>query len=186
MATRLHQVLTFAAVAPGGIVTLPHSLNVNSVAVLPDFIFRDNGDFTVLGASTTDITVQNNGAGVGTLNAWLFVLHTIERDFGASAVTNLSPQPFIPAASGSGGGGGSSVITFRYVATGGESDFLVTLPFARLTDTYNVVCTCQGVTIIPSIDLPDTLPADRTTTQFRCITSFPLTAGDQLAFFVSD
>lgn len=185
MATRLHQVLTFAAVAPGGIVTLPHSLNVNSVAVLPDFIFRDNGDFAVLGASTTDVTVQNNGAGVGTLNAWLFVLHTIERDFGASSVTSLLPQPFIPAASGS-GGGGATVITFRYVAVGGETDFMVTLPFARLNDAYNVVCTCQGVATIPSIDLPDTLAGDRTTTQFRCVTSFPLTAGDQLAFFVSD
>lgn len=185
MATRLHQVLTFAAVAPGGFSTLPHALNVNGTAVLPDLIFRDNGDFAIVGASTTTITVQNNGAGAATLNAWLFVLHTMEREFGAVQTTNLSPQPFIPAVSG-GGGGGSSVTTFRYTAAGGETDFFVTLPFARLTDAYNVVCTCQGVTVIPSIDLPDVAPTDRTVTQFRCVTSQPLTAGDQLAFFVSD
>jgi hypothetical protein len=178
--------LTFSAVAPGAIVTLPHAINVNGIALLPDIIFRDNGDFSVLGASSTTLTVQNNGASAATLHAWLFLLHTAEREFGAAQTTGLSPRPYIPAVSGGGGGGGSSVITFRYVATGGETDFLVTLPFARLTDTYNVVCTCQGVTVIPSIDLPDTLPADRTTTQFRCVTSFPLTAGDQLAFFVSD
>jgi hypothetical protein len=185
MATTLHQVLTFTAVPPGGIATLPHSLNVNQLPVPPDILFRDNGNFTIIAASDVSVTVQNTAAGVETLNAWLFVLHTMEREFGSNLITSLSPQPFIPAASGGGGGGGSTVISFRYVAVGGESDFTVSLPFAWSSANYNILCSCQGVATIPGIDLPDGL-GDRTNTQFRVVLSFPLTAGDTLAFSISD
>lgn len=184
MATTLHQVLTFTAVPPGGIATLPHDLNVNQFPVAPDILFRDNGNFSIISASDVSVTVQNNAAGAETLNAWLFVLHTMERQFGSVDITSLSPQPFIPAASG-GGGGGTTVLSFRYVATGGETDFFVSLPFAWSSANYNVLCSCQGVATIPSVDLPDGV-GDRTNTQFRVVLSFPLTAGDTLAFNLTD
>jgi hypothetical protein len=184
MATTLHEVLTFADIPPGGIATLPHTLNVNQVPVPPDILFRDNGNFTIIAASDVSVTVQNTAAGVETLNAWLFVLHTMERQFGSVEITSLSPQPFIPAASG-GGGGGSTAISFRYIASGGEIDFTVSLPFAWSSANYNILCSCQGVATIPGIDLPDGL-GDRTNTQFRVVLSFALTAGDTLAFSISD
>lgn len=76
------------------------------------------------------------------------------------------------------------IVSFRYTATGGESDFFVALPTARANDTYKVSASCAGVSSIVGIDLPDILAADRTTTQFRVITSLPLTAGDQIDFIV--
>jgi hypothetical protein len=103
MATRLNQVLTFTNVAPAAIVALPHDINVNDVALRPDFVFRDNGDFAVISCTTTLLTVQNNGVGVATLNAWLERQHTIDRAYGDNADVDLSPQPFVPAA-GTGGG----------------------------------------------------------------------------------
>lgn len=112
MAPRLNQVLTFAGVAPGDTVALPFQLNVGpqSTPVKPDIIFRDNGDFSIVSCTATVLTVKNNGTGVETLNAWLWHQHTFDREYGASAVTNLNPQPFIPAAGGGGGGGGSLAV----------------------------------------------------------------------------
>jgi hypothetical protein len=84
-------------VAPAAIVTLPHEINVNGVPVKPDLIFRDNGNFAIVSCTTTALTVQNNGVGVGTLNAWLEHQHTIDRAYGDKALQDLTPQPFIPA-----------------------------------------------------------------------------------------
>jgi hypothetical protein len=62
----------------------------------------------------------------------------------------------------------------------------VTLPSTRATDIYNVVGTCAGVAIIFVMDCPDIAASDRTTTQFRVVTSIALTAGDQIDFLVQD
>jgi hypothetical protein len=42
------------------------------------------------------------------------------------------------------------------------------------------------VAVIFVMDMPDLLAADRTTTQFRVVTSIALTAGDQIDFLVQD
>jgi hypothetical protein len=188
MANRLHQVLTFTNVAAAGQAVLPHNINVNDVALLPDILFLDNGDFSVISCTTTALTVQNNGIGADSVDVWLFRLHTFDREFGPSSVVNLSPQPFVVTGGGGGGGGGSgNPQAFRYIATGAEgSDFFVTLPAARPTDIYRVSVVCSGVTSIVDFDAADLLVGDRTTTQFRLITSASLTAGDQFDILVFD
>jgi len=102
---RLNQVLTFSNVPGGAIVSLPHEINVYDVPLLPDIIFRDNGDFIVVSCTTTALTVQNTSNQVATLNAWLWRQHTFDREYGGSQTTDLVPQPYIPAANGGGGGG---------------------------------------------------------------------------------
>lgn len=188
MANRLHQVLTFTNVPAAGQAALPHNINVNDVALLPDLLFLDNGDFSVVSITTTTLTVQNNGIGVDSLDAWLFRLHTFDRAFGPASTVNLSPQPFIMVAGGSSGGGGTgNAQAFRYTATGAEgSDFFVNLPAARPTDVYRVEITCAGVTSIVDFDAADLIAGDRTTTQFRLITSASLSAGDQFDIIVFD
>lgn len=101
--------------------------------------------------------------------------------------------PFVPASftgDASGGGGGvPGFQAFRYTVTGAEpslSDFMVTLPVARANDTYRVQGTLAGVVVIVGIDLPDLVAGDRTTTQFRFVSTAPMTAGDQIDFLVSD
>lgn len=184
--TRLNQVLTFTNVIAGATVALPHNINVNGVAVIPDFVFPDNSNFQVVSCTTTTLTVKNGGTSTQTLNAWLWRQHTIDRAYGGRQITNLSPQPFVPAG-GSGGGGGSTQEAFRYVATGAEgSDFFVTLPAARAVDTYKVFGQCAGVAMIFGMDLPDILAGDRTTTQFRVVTTGAVSAADQIDFFVTD
>lgn len=127
---------------------------------------------------TGDVTA---GPGVGSQAATVVKLQGRTVDSAAPSVndvlawdgTKWAPAPAPSATS-----------AFRYTATGGESDFMVTLPVAKATDTYKVVASCAGVATIVGIDLPDVLAADRTTTQFRVITSLPLTAGDQIDFIV--
>lgn len=186
MADALSQVLSFVAVGAGLQATLPYRLGVSGVAVLPDIIFLDENDFDVVAVTTTDVTVQNNGLVPASIDLWLWRMHTIDRCFGNNAINNLSPQPFIVR----GGGGGGSVSTnqvFRYTATGAEgTDFNITLPAARASDLYNVLGTPAGVAGIVPFNFPDLIAGDRTTTQFRCITTAPLAAGDQLDLLVID
>lgn len=186
MPTQLNQVLAFTGVGAGATVALAHNINVNAIPVLPDLVFRDNGDFAIVSVTTTTVTVRNDGAVVASLNVWLWRQHSMDRAYGG-VLTNLSPQPFVPAAGGAGGTGGTLV--FRYTVTGAEpdrSDFMVTLPAPQLVDTYKVVATLAGVSQIVGIDCPDIAAGDRTLTQFRVVTTLALVAGDQIDFMVSE
>ena len=82
------------------------------------------------------------------------------------------------------GVGGSPVASQRYVAIGGESDFNVILANPQPNDTYRVLAQCSGVSAIVDIDCPDTVAGDRTTTQFRVVTSSALVAGDKIDFAI--
>lgn len=186
MATQLHQILAFLNVPNGGTATLPHNVNINGFGVLPDRVFFDSGGFAVNAISTSSLTVQNNSGALASVNVWLEHFHTIERDFGAAQVLALSPQPFIVSGGGSGGLTGNQQV-FRYIATGAEgSDFFVTLPAARASDVYRVVALLSGVALIVGLDCPDILAGDRTTTQFRVVSTASVSAGDQIDFLASD
>jgi hypothetical protein len=180
-------VLSFVAVAPGGTQVLAHSINVNDVPLLPDFLFIQNGVFSFVAATTTSITVQNNSLVAANCSVWLFRLHTFDRDFGADTTINLAPQPFVVVGSTNVGSAGAADQNFRYTATGAEgSDFNITLPAARATDIYVVEMTQAGVTAIVGIDAPDVLAGDRTATQFRVVTTGALTAGDLFDIMVAN
>lgn len=98
MGTQLIQVVTFEDVGAGQQITLPHALNVNGRALVPDLVLRDNADFTIDAVDSDSITVTNTSGGVATLNAWLEFKHTTQRWFGAQQTAALSPNPFIPTA----------------------------------------------------------------------------------------
>ncbi len=186
-ATVLVQIITFTNVAAGATVVLPHGINVNGTPYIPDFAVRDNGNFDINSVTTTQISVTNTALVPQTLNVYLWLWHTLARQYGAVQTTFLVPRPFVPAASGSSGSGSGDPQRFVYVATGVEgTDFLITLPAARLLALYNVEVQLQGSTTSYGITCPHPAPGDRTTTQFRVVTTAALTAGDQLYCVVAD
>lgn len=116
LASRLKSIVRFAGVAPGATASLPHGLvwGQPQIAVMPDHIERSNGDFIIVSADATSVTVQNNGTAAGSCDVFLEHWHTIERAFGNIATTALVPQPFIPDNSGGGGGSGAPATCFVY------------------------------------------------------------------------
>lgn len=185
MASRLKQILASGNVNPGATAVLAHTLNINGRALVPDEVTFDNPDFDCTAATSSTVTVINRGVGAASSNVLIVHDHTILREYGGVQNTDLSPQPFVIR------GGTSSTSTggiqaFRYTCTGAEgSDFTVTLPVAQANDSYAVVPGLAGVTSIYGIDCPDILAGDRTTTQFRVVTTAAVTAGDQIDFLVT-
>lgn len=108
MGTQLIQVVAFENVAPGQH-TLPHNLNVDGRALVPDIVMQSSADFSIDAVTSTEVTVTNTSAGAASCNVWLEFKHTTQRWFGAAQTTALSPNPFVPAVGGGGGGGGSTV-----------------------------------------------------------------------------
>jgi hypothetical protein len=75
-------------------------------------------------------------------------------------------------------------VRVTYVATGAEgTDFRVNIGTTMNNANYDVLWQPMGMAALPSIDLPDNA-GDRTTTTFRVLTNGPLTAGDQIRFFL--
>lgn len=192
MATRLHQVLSFVAVPAAGVAVLPHALNWEGYARIPDRVFNDatNATNTVLAVTSSSMTVRNDSAAPATLTYWLELFHTFERAFGSSNTIALTPLPFVAGGGGAGGGGSVGALqSFRYTVSGLEpdaSDFFVTLPAARATDIYRVTVGLAGTTDLPALDFPDLIVGDRTTTQFRVVSSIALPVGTQIDFHVFD
>lgn len=95
MATVLKNTLVFTGVAAAGQATLAHQLNSRGTALLPSSIaVCQSPDFTVVGYTTTTITVQNNGSAPATCTVFCEYWHTIERVFPNGAGV-LSTTPVI-------------------------------------------------------------------------------------------
>lgn len=186
----LIQILNVTVPAASSLV-VAHNLNVNGTPVKPDEIQIDrlgSGlDVDPAFVTTTSIRVDNPTAAGITANVLLTAWHTILRQFGNGAngaFQGLVPQPFV-ATGGGGGGTSGNPEAFVYIATGLEgSDFFVPLPAARSNDNYAVFAQGDGETNILGFDCPNILPADRTTTQFRVVSTGAVTAADRIAFFL--
>lgn len=187
MTNTLKSQLSYLAVPAGGQATLPHNIKLNGTDIQPDHIDIENPDFDYVSSTTTTVTMVNNSLVAASCRILCELWHTIERVFGDGS-QNLPNKPFISRGSGgTGGGGGSTDQIFTYPATGAEgTDFFITLPAARLDDNYIPQVTCGGVATIMAFDLPDLLVGDRTTTQFRVITTVAPTAGDLLDVTVQE
>lgn len=102
MADRLKGVLCFVGVAPNATATLAHGLGVYGQPLRPDEVkFRTMGVFTLVGASTLDLTIQNLGQSAADCDLLVEAWHPIERQFGqtpndGSLGQHLAPQPFSP------------------------------------------------------------------------------------------
>jgi len=102
MATQLKNILSFVAVPPGVPTSLPHGLNWNTLAVVPDIATPSAAGFTIT-ADFTNVTVTNTLAVPLNVDVLVESWHTHERDFGAAATTVLAPQPFVPDYTDGGG-----------------------------------------------------------------------------------
>jgi len=177
--------VAFTAVGAGVTAVLPHTVNLNGTAVVPDVLARDNTAFEIISATAAAITVRNNGTSAAGCNVWLWQQHTFERDFGGSGTTALVPRPFIIGGAASGSGGGMSADVFSYTVTGVEpdqSDLTITLPAARGDTDYVVLFSQGNAAGILGGRFPE---AGRTTTDFRLLLTSDASAGDTLDFFVT-
>lgn len=180
MANTLKSQLSFANVASGGTAVLAHGIQLNGTALEPDFISIENPLFDYVSSTDTTVTVINNGPDVDSCRILCELWHTIERVFGDGS-KNLPSKPFISRGVDDGGGGSDTTQRFTYECDGSEgSDFFITLPAARADDDYIPQVTNGGVTELLVFDCPDIVAGDRTTTQFRVITSAAVQAGDLL------
>jgi hypothetical protein len=101
----LKNILSFTGLAVGVPVAIPHLLNVNGVAQIPDKGDVSQGFFTVT-ADDTDVTVTRLPGDPDNVDVYVEVWHTFDRVFGAfsgSQPSGLTPRPFF-ARSGAGTG----------------------------------------------------------------------------------
>jgi hypothetical protein len=152
MATRLKNIVHFLAVPPGVPTPLPHLLNVEGRAVVPDNVVPQVGGFTVT-ANGLVVTVVNNGAAAADLDVLVEHWHTVERAFGVAGTgdnTALSPQPFVVEQGGSGsfatispGTGVRQVIYVRPTGNDATGDGSLLLPYLTpergLRDVPNII-----------------------------------------------
>lgn len=75
-------------------------------------------------------------------------------------------------------------VYFRYVVAANSADFMVSLPEELEVDTYSVKAQLVDSTDYVGIYLPDVLAGDRTTTQFRVVTTSNLSIGDTIDFLI--
>jgi hypothetical protein len=109
MNTRLIQIVASGVVGPSATVVLPHQVNINGTPQKPDFVAADASGFTI-SVTDTDVSITNNGGSPASVNVWLELKHTIERELGLGAqTTSLVPRPFV-AATGGGGGNDRSLL----------------------------------------------------------------------------
>jgi hypothetical protein len=99
VATTLKAIINSGSVAAGATATLAHTLNIDGVGQVPDTIEVDNAVFDVLSADATNVVVQNTSGSAASVNVLVEHWYSVERVFGASGTTALSPQPFISTAS---------------------------------------------------------------------------------------
>lgn len=169
------------------------SVNVSALGSFNTFIVGGSFD-----GATVLIEASEDGASWGPVvqfagQGGIFSKVIVAEFYRATVSGRRNPVPFTATASvgaindSSGGGGSGNPQIFQYVATGLEgSDFTVTLPAPRASDSYRVFCQQDGVADILAVDCPDILAGDRTVNDFRVVTTAAVTAGDQFVFFVSD
>jgi hypothetical protein len=185
---RLFNVLTFPNVGPGASVALPHLLSNNGKLLVPDYGWVNNPDFTAI-ADNTNVTVTNTSAAISTVEVWVNAIHTLIRVLGGTSIPDLPVKPYwLIGAGGTSGTGGLPVVQ-RYVCTGAEgTDFFVVLTVPRANDQYSVspALAFAATSPVVGINCPDEAApgTDRTTIQFRVVTSAPLIAGDFIDFTI--
>ena len=112
--TVLRAILPSGVVASGAQVALPHTLNINGVGQIPDWVAFDASGWDVVSTTATTITVRNGGPD-GSVNVYCEVWYSPTRVLGASGTTALAPRPFVIA--GSSASGFSSIISYKIAQT---------------------------------------------------------------------
>ena len=93
MATTLKTIVAFVGVAPGAQATLPHGLNINGLAVIPDEVkLSATAAFAHIASTNTDVTVRNDSAGAANCNVLCEYWYSPNRVF---LPLQLTPAPFV-------------------------------------------------------------------------------------------
>lgn len=95
MADVLLSQLQFVDVAAGGSATLPHGLNIEGIAEIPDFLWQNNPNFS-LSADNVDVIVINNSDAIASVVVMCELPHSISRVFGVEGQESLAIRPFVP------------------------------------------------------------------------------------------
>jgi hypothetical protein len=183
MPASIYQNILAVNLAAGASVIVPHTLrNIrdHGDGVVPTVIMPDRSStIIVVTADDTNVEFRNDGLDADAANFLCQFDHTIQQ------AVDGAPIQFWYKGGGVGGSGVEQA--FRFTAAGGEgSDFVVAIPVAMPDDSYVVEATLAGVTAIFGLDAVDLLAGDRTTTQFRVITTAAVTAGDQIDFLLKN
>ena len=111
-----------------------------------------------------------------------------------SRTVSVLPAPAIDIGgsfgNGGGGGGGGSVgytlQAFNYICDGTEgSDFMIPIVSPTVSSTYFVQLTqAEGIASSKYFNAPTGTPGDRTTTDFRVISSSAVAAGDSIDVYI--
>lgn len=180
--TRLRQIVRFPVI-PKGLFALPHGINLDGVAQVPDLVIAISAGSITVNVTSTEVQVTNLGDAVTSADVFLYYDHTIDRAYGPDSqmLPGMVPRPFIVIALPGGAAGAVADQVFTYIATGLEgSDFFIPLPAVRANDNYVPQVTNGGVANILAYDQPDLVATDRKVNEFRVISSGALTAGDRL------
>jgi len=119
MATRLKNILTFTGLTVGIPVALPHLLNIDGIAIVPDKIEANEASATVV-ASDTTVTVTPL-VDIASMAVYVELWYSPERVFGTPSdplFTQIPPTPFVMLGGGASGGGSAfSGISVSVVST---------------------------------------------------------------------
>lgn len=130
--TRLKNILRFVGLVDGIPASLPHQLNWNGRAVIPDFVDSSIGGF-VITADATNVTITRQPGSPASADVLVESWHSIERAFGAKQTLSLVPQPFI-SAGGNGSGGGFAPARTLFVAQSWPAGVDPSVYFTKISD----------------------------------------------------
>lgn len=119
MASKFINIVTSGAIANGASVVVPHLLNRDDIALLPDIYAADRGGFTI-SVDDTNVTFTNNSGGVATCRCYVRWDHSIQRVYGAESTQTLAGFPFDIAGSGTAGVGVTLAQAYLNGPAGGQ------------------------------------------------------------------
>lgn len=119
MASKFINIVTSGAIANGASVVVPHLLNRDDVALLPDIYAADRGGFTI-SVDDTNVTFTNNSGGIATCRCYVRWDHSIQRVYGAESTQTLAGFPFDIAGSGTAGVGVTLAQAYLNGPAGGQ------------------------------------------------------------------
>jgi hypothetical protein len=181
LGTILKNILQFTGLVVGTPVSLPHKLNVNGVALVPQVVAANQSGFTVT-ANATNVTVTMTAdATTNNVNILCELWHSIEDVEPPGGLSALFPFVINGSGSGGGGGGGSGGI---YTATGLEgTSFPVTFAALGITPPASYVAIVQ-VNAAAGFIVATTPPSSWTGSQITVNIGSALAAADTVTVII--
>ncbi len=181
MSATILQVIQAITIPAGNTLVVAHGLRNGLNALKPNIVQPDRDTpILVTSADDTNVEYSNPDIDAHTANFLVQFDHSIQQ------AVKGAPIEFYYQGGGTGGAAATEQV-FRYTADGGDgSDFFIPLPAARANDSYVITASLVNAPAIYAWRFPEGSIPDRTTLQFRMITTVALTIGDVFDFRVID